>query len=632
MSEKTSSSNKSSWTLLKTRRFAPFFWTQFSGALNDNLFKTALAIMLTYAAGVSGSHHSSILVNLAAALFIAPFFLFSGLAGQLADKMEKSALIRRIKLLEVGIMGCAALAWMMNWTHVLLALLFAMGAQSTFFGPVKYSLLPQHLRRREIVGGNGMVEMGTFVAILIGTMAGGILIALPSGRHLVALIVVAVAMAGYLAARRIPRAKAADPALRIDWHLIRQSSRLLQTSRKDKDVFAAIIGISWFWFVGAAYLTQMPVFARDILGCDAGVISLLLALFSIGIAVGSLLCERLSGKTVEMGLVPLGALGMSLFGLDLAGAGTAAAGNPLATAQFLAAPGAWRVLLDLTMIGVFGGLYIVPLFAFVQLRTPAKVRSRIIAANNILNALFMVASAVAAALLLGVRGISLNRFFGLLGLANLMTVAAVYYRYPHLLLRVIAWTLTRTLYRVRNRGLESIPQQGAAVLVCNHVSYVDALLIYAASGRPMRFVMDNSYYHIPVLRHLFKAAGVIPISSGRKNPHLLQQALEEIARTLQDGGLVCIFPEGRLTRDGEIDTFRPGIERIIAQNPVPVVPLALRGLWGSIFSHARGPARSRRTRGFWSRIEVVAGRIVAPQQVTAQSLRGLVQQLRGARA
>lgn len=631
MSLKPSSISKGPLALLKTRRFAPFFWTQFSGALNDNLFKTALAVLLTYTTATGGDH-TAVLVNLAAGLFIAPFFLFSALAGQLADKFEKSVLIRRIKLVEIVIMGCAALAWTMNQPYFLLALLFAMGAQSTFFGPVKYSLLPQHLRREEVVGGNGMVEMGTFVAILVGTIAGGILMSVAGGRPIVALAAVAVALAGYLVSRRIPRAKAADPTLRIDWRFIRQTGRILHTAREDKDVFLAILGISWFWFVGAAYLTQMPVFARDVLHCDAGVISLLLAFFSIGIAVGSLLCERLSGKAVEMGLVPVGAIGMGLFAFDLVRAGGVPTGALVPAIRFLVMPGAWRVLLDLAMIGIFGGLYIVPLFAFVQLRTPVKVRSRIIAANNVLNALFMVASAAAAALLLGVWGMTLPHFFDLLALCNLLTAMAIYGRYPHLLLRLVVRGLTRIMYRVRSRGLEHIPPKGAAVLVCNHVSYVDALLILAASPRPVHFVMDAAYYHIPLLRRLFRAAGAVPIASGKMRPRVLKQAFVEIARILDEGGLVCIFPEGHLTRTGDIDAFRPGIERIIQHNPVPVVPLALRGLWGSFFSHSGGQAMTRLPRRFWSRVELVAGEIVAPQRVSARHLRAIVGQLRGARA
>lgn len=626
-----STKSKGPLALLKAKRFAPFFWTQFSGALNDNLFKTALAVLLAYAATTVGDGSSSILVNLAAALFIAPFFLFSALAGQLADKLEKSALIRRIKLAEVGIMGAAALAWVMEWPYVLLGLLFAMGAQSTFFGPVKYSILPQHLRRREIVGGNGMVEMGTFVAILLGTMAGGVLMALNTGRYMVAGGVIAVAVAGYLVSRRIPKAKAADPGLKINWNLVRETASISRTARRDKAVFMAVVGISWFWFVGAAYLTQLPLFARDVLRCDAGIISILLALFSVGIAVGSLLCERLSGKAVEMGLVPVGSIGMSLFGFDLVRAYDAAStGALLSVGQFVAMPGAWRVFLDLAMVGVFGGLYIVPLFAFVQLRTPARIRSRIIAANNVLNALFMVASAAVAALLLGVWDVTIPHFFGLLAVANLMAALFIYYRHPFFLLRMIVWGLTHTLYRFRNRGLERIPEKGAAVLVCNHVSYVDALFIFAASKRPVRFVMHAGYYHVPLLRWLFRVAGVIPIASGKRNPKILNQAFAEISSTLNNGGLVCIFPEGRLTRSGEVDAFRPGIERILEENPVPVVPLALRGLWGSFFSHAGGRAMARWPKRFWSRIELVAGDVVQPRSAKAEGLRRIVCRLRGA--
>lgn len=620
------------WALLKSQRFAPFFWTQFSGAFNDNLFKTALAILLTYAVSTGGGENSSLLVNLAAGLFIAPFFICSPLAGQVADKYEKSALIRRIKLAEVFIMGTAGLAWIMDWPYVLLALLFAMGAQSAFFGPVKYSLLPQHLESGEIVGGNGMVEMGTFVAILLGTMTGGLLMGLDGSRWLVAPAVVAAALVGWRVSGRIPAAPAAAPELSIDWNPIRGTRFTLAAARADRSVFLAIVGISWFWFAGAAYLTQLPLFARDVLHCDAGIISVLLALFSVGIAAGSLLCERFSGRQVNLGLIPLGALGMSVFGFDLMGAYTGtAAGAPLTMGAFLAAPGAWRVLLDLALIGLCGGLYIVPLFVFIQVRTPAPVRSRIIAANNMLNALFMVASAGTGALLLGVMALPLPRFFGLLALANLLVALGIYYRRPFHLLRTIIWTLTRLFYRVRCDSLAHIPEKGAAVLVCNHVSYVDALIIYAASRRPVRFVMHATYYHMPVLHRLFKAAGMIPIDSGRANPVLLQQSMDAISAALAQGDLICLFPEGRLTRDGEVDRFRPGIERIIQANPVPVVPLALRGLWGSVFSHKGGTALTRWPRRFWARIELAAGEMIQPWRVTAESLRAAVLRLRGAR-
>jgi 1-acyl-sn-glycerol-3-phosphate acyltransferase len=300
--------------------------------------------------------------------------------------------------------------------------------------------------------------------------------------------------------------------------------------------------------------------------------------------------------------------------------------------QFAAAPGAWRVLMDLGLIGLSGGLYIVPLFALLQIRTPPAMRSRLIAANNVLNALFMVVSALVGALVLGVIGLSLKQFFMLLALLNLAVVVIICRLTPASALRLAVWALTRMMYRVRCHDLERIPDTGPAVLVCNHVSYVDALIIAGSCRRPVRFVMHADYYHWPGMRWLFRLAGAIPITSARANPGALRQAMKGIAETLEAGELICLFPEGRLTRTGEIDAFRPGIERIVRRNPVPVVPLALRGLWGSIFSHKGGPALRHRPRRFWARIELAAGERVQPQHVTAGSLQQRVLSLRGSLA
>ncbi len=625
------SQSKGALALLLTQRFGPFFWTQFFGAMNDNLFKTALAVLLTYGA-LSGSHpHSAIWVNLAAGLFIAPFFLFSALAGQLADKFEKSALISRIKAAEVMIMGAAALAWIMNWPVVLLLLLFAMGTQSAFFGPVKYSLIPQHLSATEVVAGNGLVEMGTFLAILAGTILGGILIAVPSGRLWVALSLAVVAGMGWWLSRRIPTAEAADPKLKMQWNIWSETRRILHFARKDHYVFLAILANSWFWFIGASYLTQLPAFARDILHCRPEAISLLLALFAIGIALGSVLCQRLSGSRVELGLVPLGSLGMAFFGWDLVRAAQLDSPETAhSMLQFMALPGTLRILADLALIGFFGGLYIVPLFAYIQMQTPRRTRSRIIAAANIFNALFMVASAVTGALLPGLAQMPLPHFFGLLALLNLIISLLICYRVPYVAFRSLAWILTHTFYRIRYKDIARIPSDGPAVLVCNHVSYVDALIIFSAAYRPVRFVMHARYYRIPIFGRFLAAAGGIPIDSGRKSPALLNRAFREIARTLKKGGLVCIFPEGKLTRDGQIDTFRPGIEKIVALTRAPVIPMALKGLWGSFFSHQNGPPMNRLPRRFWSKIELAVGCRVAPQRVSAEYLRSRVQDLRGA--
>ncbi len=629
----TSSEDQGQFALLKTRRFGPFFWTQFCGAFNDNLFKTALAVLLTYytASGtMSGSH---LLVNLAAALFILPFFLFSALAGQMADKFEKARLIRRIKAAEIMIMGCAGGALLFSQPWLLLALLFAMGAQSAFFGPVKYSMLPQHLKPKEIVGGNGMVEMGTFVAILLGTMAGGILIAADIGRIYVAVAIIVAAVAGWLVSRGIPAAPASEPGLKIRWNIFIETRSILIQAHQDRKVFPAILGISWFWFLGAAYITQLPNYVRQVLQCEAPVVTLLLALFSIGVAAGSLLCERLSGKQVELGLVPLGCLGMGLFGWDFAHAYHAVPqGQLLGLVQFWAAPGSWRVLLDLTVVGICGGLYIVPLFALVQTKTPARRRSRMIAANNVLNALFMVISSILAALLLGVCHLSLGQFFGLLAAGNLLVSLYILRLAPLFALRLAVWALTRIIYRVRCQGLAHIPASGPAMLVCNHVSYMDALIIAGSCRRPIRFVMHASYYDIPLLGRLFRLARVIPIDSARRNPTVLRRALKNIDDALHMGELVCIFPEGHLTKNGEINTFKPGIERIVKRNPVPVVPLALRGLWGSFFSNKGGPPMRRRPKRFWSAIELTAGPFLYSPRVTAADLQARIQALRGGKA
>jgi 1-acyl-sn-glycerol-3-phosphate acyltransferase len=626
-------STRSQFDLLKKRRFAPFFWTQCCGAFNDNLFKTALAILLTYAAASPDGTAPHLMVNLAAGLFILPFFLFSALAGQLADKYEKSALIRRIKAAEILIMAGAAGALIFHQTWLLLALLFAMGAQSAFFGPVKYSLLPQHLEDNEIIGGNGLVEMGTFTAILLGTMAGGALITAAPGRWAVAAAVILTALAGWLASRSIPPAPPADPGLPLRWNLATETWRILRLASKERGIFLAMLGISWFWFLGSAYVTQLPNFVREVLHGQPRLVTTLLACFSLGVAAGSLACERLSGRRVELGLVSLGSLGMTLFGWDLAHAYHGAARDALlGLGQFAAAPGGWRVLADLGLIGMSGGLYIVPLFALLQTRTPQAARSRLIAANNVLNALFMVVSALFGALVLGGLGWSLQDFFRLLALLNLAVGIYILRLTPVFILRLAVWALTRIMYRVRCHDLERIPATGAAVLVCNHVSYVDALIIAGSCRRPVRFVMHADYYRWPGMRWLFRLAGAIPIASARTHPGALRQAMKHISETLESGELVCLFPEGHLTRTGEMDAFRPGIEKIVGRNPVPVIPLALRGLWGSMFSHKDGPALRRRPRRFRARIELLAGEQVPPHQVSVGYLHQRVRHLRGAMA
>ncbi len=621
----------SQFRLLAERRFGPFFATQFLGAFNDNAFKNALVILITFQLAQAGGLRPEVLVNLAGALFILPFFLFSATAGQLADKYDKDRVIRALKLLEIGIAALGAVALAQRSVALLLATLFLFGLQSALFGPVKYSILPRTLRHEELVGGNGIVEMGTSIAILVGTIAGGLLVARSDGPGvLVPVLIVTVALAGYAVSRLIPRVPSADPTLRIGWNPVTQTWTLFGIARRNRTVFLSILGVSWFWFFGFMLLSQFPAYAKNFLGGNEYVATLLLAALSVGIGAGSLLCERMSGHKVELGLVPFGSIGLTLFALDLAfAAPESAAGELLGAGAFLAAPGGLRVLFDLVMIGLFGGFFIVPLYALIQSRAEPQQQSRVIAANNVLNAVFMVAAGLTAALFLEL-GVSIPQLFLLTAVLNAAVAAFIYTLVPEFLMRFLAWLLIHTVYRVEKSGLEHIPEKGPAVLVCNHVSFVDAVVIMAACRRPIRFVMDHRIFATPVLNFIFRTGGAIPIASAKENPETLERAYEAIARALESGDLVCIFPEGRITDTGELNSFRGGISRIIQKTPVPVVPMALRGLWGSFFSRRGGRAMSwsARLRPF-SRIALVASAPWAPETVTPEALQAEVLALRG---
>jgi 1-acyl-sn-glycerol-3-phosphate acyltransferase len=619
-------SENSQFALLRQRRFGPFFLTQFAGAFNDNVFKNALLIMIAFS-----SLDTALMTNLAAGLFILPFFLLSATAGQIADRYEKSRLMRLIKLAEIVIMTLGATALMLEAEWLLLGVLFLMGTQSAFFGPVKYSILPQHLHETELVGGNGLVEMGTFVAILLGTISGGVLIALDQGPLYTGITVIILAVFGWLASRGIPEAPANDPDLRVDWNVVRQTWAMIDMARGTRAVFQSVLGISWFWMLGTVYLTQFPNYTRLTLGGDEHVVTLLLATFSVGVAVGSVLCERLSGHRVELGLVPFGSIGLSLFGFDLfCAAHLPWTGEMLRTpAEFLADPAGLRVIFDLAMLGLFGGFYIVPLYAIVQSRSEPTQRSRIIAANNILNALFMVGAALLAIALLKGAGLSIPMLFLVMAGLNVAGAVYIYTLVPEFLMRFLVWLLTSAVYRIRREGLSRIPDEGAALIVCNHVSYVDAMIIAGAVRRPVRFVMDHRIFKLPILNFVFRTAGAIPIAAKKDDPIAYERAFERIADYLDDGELVCIFPEGRLTQDGEIAEFRPGVARIIERNPVPVIPMALQGLWGSMFSRSDGRAITKWPAKLWARIGLAVGDLVSAADAEPELLQARVMALRG---
>lgn len=625
----------SQFALLGERRFAPFFWTQFLGAFNDNVLKNALVVLVTYQAArfvgersVFAGVESGVLVNLAAGLFILPFFLFSATAGQIADKYEKAALIRITKGLEIVIMAIAAWGFVVGSLGLLLATLFLLGVQATLFGPIKYAILPQTLGDAELVGGNALVESGTFVAILAGTLTGGYLASLPAAAPMAAAAGgVAVAILGFAASCFIPKAAAADARLVIEWNPLRETWRNFTAIRGQRTVFLSILGISWFWLYGALFLSQVPDFAKTVLRGGESSVTALLAIFSVGVGIGSLLCERLSDHKIEIGLVPFGSIGMTLFGVDLYFASGALPDAPLASAwDLFAARPYWRVVADLLATGIFGGLYIVPLYALIQSRTPKSHVSRVVAGNNILNALFMVIGAAAAIVMIEL-GLTVPEILLAAAAMNAVVAIYIYTLLPEFLMRFMVWILIHSVYRLRKFGLERIPDEGPAVLVCNHVSYVDALVISAACRRPIRWVMDHRIFGNPLLRFFFRTVRAIPIAPAKEDATALDRAYDAIAGALAAGELVGVFPEGRLTADGEMSPFRPGIRRILERTPVPVIPMALSGLWQSLF--ARNPAKPYRTGFFARRIGLAVGEPVDPAAATPEHLQRLVLGLRG---
>ena len=612
--------------LLTQKRFLPFFVTQFFGAFNDNIFKNALIILIAFQGSSFVKTDADLLINIAAALFILPFFLFSATAGQWIDKYEKSKSIRLIKLAEVFIMLIAAYAFVQGYIVLLIALLFLMGTQSTFFGPAKYSYIPQHLKVTELIEGNALVQMGTFVAILSGTILGGVMIADEQGRVYVACAIVFFAIAGYISSWFIPVTPSLDQDLKINWNFFGETYRNIKFIKSNRTVFLSILGISWFWFLGATYLVQLPNYTKTTLGGNEQVVTLLLTLFTFGIGTGSLLCNWLSGKKIEIGLVPFGSIGLTVFGVDMYfSQPDALPAVVIGLKEFLSVE-YLRLIIDVVLVGFFGGLYIVPLMALVQQRSEPEHLSRVIAGNNIFNALLMVLSAVVAIVVLS-SGFSIAQLFLLVAILNALVALYIYSLVPEFLMRFLVWLLIHSVYHIKAKDLEKIPDEGAAVLVCNHVSYVDALIIAGCIRRPVRFVMYHKIYNMPVLNFIFRTAKAIPIAGKYEDETLLNRAFDDIDKALAGGDLVCIFPEGKLTNNGSIRSFRDGVEKIIKRRPVPVVPMALQGLWGCAFSRQQSNVFYRLYRGLTSPIALLIGDRVEATDATASMLQDKVQGL-----
>jgi 1-acyl-sn-glycerol-3-phosphate acyltransferase len=587
---------------LRRQGFRAFFATQLLTAFNDNLFKNAVVIWISATQASLFGVSPAAMISLCSAVFIAPFFLFSATAGQLSDQREKTSVVRAVKIAEIAIMALAGAGFVTHSLATLMGALFLMGTHSAFFGPVKYSILPQLVASEQLVEGTALVEMGTFLAILLGTLGGGLLVLLPHGERYVALTVAGVALVGFVLSTRVPRLGAGDATVKVDLNPVTPTFEILRIVKKTRAVFLSVLGISWFWFFGAVLLSVLPVFAREALHAHEHVVTLFLAVFCVGIALGSFGTERISGKNLELGLVPFGSIGLTLFTLDLYFIDTVSSTGPLhGLTEFLAQPQSTRVLIDLFGLSVFGGFFSVPLYTLIQERSDANERSRVVAGNNILNALFMALGAGMLAWLFTL-GLRVQTMFLILAVLSAAAAAYIYTLLPEFLIRFFAFLLGRVMYRLEVTGHENLPESGGAVLVCNHVAFNDFLIIAGSVRRPVRFVMDHNMFKLPVVSSICRAGKVIPIAPAHENLELMETAFVKIAEELRAGELVCIYPEGKITKNGEMNTFKNGIERILRETPVPVVPMALDGLWGSFFSRKGGPAMSKLPRRFRAKL------------------------------
>lgn len=569
--------------LIFERRFAPFFWTQFLGAFTDNAFKQALVLMITFRATMSEAETGT-LIAIASGLFILPYFLFSPLAGQISDKFEKAMIMRRVKFLEIVIMLLAASGFALadagfGWADgYLIAILFLMGTQSTFFGPVKYSIIPQHLRQEELMEGTALVESGTFVAILTGTIVGGILIL--QNVYFVGGALITLSTIGWLSSRKIPFAAPANPDLEIRWNWLSEYGHLYRVTKQKNSVFLSIIGISWFWFLGAMVMAQLPNFVKLFVRGDESVYILFLSLFTLSIAAGSVLTDLLSDTSIELGMVPLGLAGLSLFSLDIGWLDYSRLPDQVITISSTLSGSAdamiYRVMFDVCGMGIAGSFFIVPLYALLQHRTAIETRSQVIAANNVAGAFFMVGSSIMVSALYA-AGISTPNLFIVLAGLNFVTATYLIASHPEFVLRFLVWLLSLTRYEVRYIGRSSIPSQGACLVYANPVGWLDWSLVTAACQRPVRFVRETRDPDSTSNALITRWLGAIHVAHDA-DANSLEVAARKIGSALASGEAVCIF--ARPTNDERADEFALGerLAGILEGIAVHGVPIAVHGL------------------------------------------------------
>ena len=611
--------------------FQALFIAQFGGAFIDNLYRSALLIWIAFHLTTT-PEQASLLSNLAAALFITPIILLSPIAGQLADRLEKSQMIRKNKLFELAICIFAIICLASEWAVGLFIALALLGAQSAMFGPNKYAILPQLLPARLLVAGNALNTGGTFVAIAVGAIAGSVLVTLPNAWLSVGGVMLAVSLIGNAAARRIPPIERGDPELRFDSNIFRQATKGLQLAHADKDVWRAIGGLSWFWFLGSTYLTQLPAYTRFALGGEPILVTWLITTFLVGLGAGSAVSAKIGSRSPEVGLIAPALAGLAVSTFMFALLPLVTHPPDLAANVLLSARGLTTTA-SVFLIGGFGGLYIVPQYALLLQRSKLRHRARIVAANNLMNACYMAAAAVAGILLLGHFGIGLSSFFCLAASASLVFCYFNARYYGPEIWRLVAYVTNRAAYRVSVEGYENLPEQGPALLICNHLSYADSILLFGTFTRRTHFIVDNKYYRMPLLKPFLRSAQTIPISSPVGNRKLYESSLDRACAGLDKGDLLFIFPEGRLSPEGDTIRFKRGVEQILMRRPVAVVPVAIDELWGSWFSHGlSSPALS----GWpsWRRrsVTIRIGKPLQPEGLTAAHMQIAVEALLDYRA
>ncbi len=611
--------------IFKDKRFWPLFWTQFAGALNDNFFKNALVILITYQSVQVAGLSPLLLVPLCGGIFVFPFFLFSATAGQLADKYQKAKLIKWIKFIEIVIMGLASLGFALGNYPLLLTVLFLMGMQSSFFGPIKYSIIPSLVTRENLVLGNAYVSGGTFIAILLGTILGGSFVDFSNYVLALSLGLLGFAIIGFIFSLSIvdvPIPKSEN--LKVDYTFFRPTWSILKLTMRDKVVFRTVMGVSWYWFLGSAILSVLPTIVKNLLMGGTEVATLFLAIFTVGMGLGSYFTERISRTKVEIGLVPLSALGMSIalififFGLrDLTFIHDSDA--LLGLSGFFAHTRNIYISIFLLFVAICGGGYIVPQMSFMQVVAKPSELSQTIAGNNIWNALLMVGAAGLVMVLnksIGIAGTIL-----VLALANVVVAFLLYMHYSEETLRVWMRLLSKFFYRIEVKGAEHFPTDGPVVLVSNHVSFVDWMLLMGALDRPIHFVIDYNYYYIPTGPFWFRQAGLVPIATRKESEEVLNKAFDLIYEDLDKSSVVGLFPEGWITRNGEMRRFQPGINKILRNRPVPVVMAAIDGLWGSMFSFEGGKVILKRPTFFRRRVTLTFSPPINPDEFDIVSSR-----------